>query len=232
MMRLDHVIYGARDLEEAAARLEQQHGLRFLRGGRHPGGTVNSVAPLAPPQYVELLAVEVEEVVDAVTRELEALLAGGRTLVGWGIVVDDIEAVAARVGRDIEPGSITAADGSTSSWRVVASDDSSQPFFIAYDGDLDARRRRWQERVREAGNEGFGGFTFVEVGGDPERMRAWLGDARLPVRFVSGRSGLHAVGIAGPTGEIVLRDEEPVIARSDPRVKRSASRRQLGGDER
>jgi hypothetical protein len=205
-MRLDHVIYGARDLGDAAARLEEQHGLRFLRGGRHPGGTVNSLAPLEPPQYLELLAVEEVGVGDTVTRELEALLAEGRTLCGWGIVVDDIEVVAARLGRDIEAGSITTADGSTGSWRVVASDDSSLAFFIAYDGDLDMRLRRWQERVREAGNEGFGGFTFVEVGGDPERVLDWLGDADLPIRFVNGRPGLHAVGIAGPTGEIVLRD--------------------------
>ena len=205
-MRLDHVIYGARDLRDTAARLEEEHGLRFLRGGRHPGGTVNSLAPLEPPQYLELLAVEEVGVGDALTRELDALLAEGRTLVGWGIVVDDIDVVAARLGRYIEAGSIAAADGSTSSWRVVASDDSSMPFFIAYDGDLDARLKRWQERVREAGNESLGGFTFVEVGDDPERMRAWLGDADLPIRFVNGRPGLHAVGIAGRAGEIVLRD--------------------------
>ena len=49
-MRLDHVVYGVTDLAEAAARLETEHGLRFIPGGRHPGGTVNSVAPLAPPQ--------------------------------------------------------------------------------------------------------------------------------------------------------------------------------------
>lgn len=205
-MRLDHVIYGARNLRDTAARLEEEHGLRFLRGGRHPGGTVNSLAPLEPPQYLELLAVEEVGVGDALTRELDALLAEGRTLVGWGIVVDDIDVVAARLGRYIEAGSIAAADGSTSSWRVVASDDSSMPFFIAYDGDLDARLKRWQERVREAGNESLGGFTFVEVGDDPERMRAWLGDADLPIRFVNGRPGLHAVGIAGRAGEIVLRD--------------------------
>jgi Glyoxalase-like domain len=203
-MRLDHVIYGARDLEDAAAQLEQEHGLRFLHGGRHPGGTVNSFAPLEPPQYLELLAVE--EAGDAWTREIEALLAGGRTLVGWGIVVDDIELVAARHGLAIEEGSITDADGSTGSWRLVASDDVSLPFFVAYDGDPDVGLRRWQERVREAGNDGFGGFTFVEVGGDPERMRAWLGDGDLPIRFASGHPGLRAVGIAGPTGEIVLRD--------------------------
>lgn len=203
-MRLDHVIYCSRDLEEGAARLEQQHGLKFLPGGRHPGGTVNMVAPLEPPQYLELLAVE--EVGDALTREIETVLASGRTLLDWGIAVDDIEVVAKRLGRDTDAGSIAAADGSTSSWRFVEYDDASLPFFIAYDGAPDACLRRWQERVREAGNERFGGFTFVEVGGDPEAMRAWLGDADLPVRFAGGEPGLRGVGITGPKGEIVLRD--------------------------
>lgn len=207
-MLLDHVILGTRDLDETAARLEQMHGLRFLPGGQHPGGTVNRAAPLKPPQYFELLAVE--EVSDAVTQEIVTLIDGGRTLLGWGVAVDDIEAVATRLGCEVEAGSITRADGSTGSWRIVASDDFSLPFFIAYDvpeDDPDLRLRRWQEQVREAGNDDFGGFTFVEVGGDPDALRAWLGNANLPVRFVSGRPGLHAVGIAGPAGEIVIRDE-------------------------
>jgi hypothetical protein len=201
---LDHVIYGTRDLDETAARLEQMYGLRFLPGGRHPGGTVNRVAPLEPPQYFELLAFE--EGADALTQEIEALIDGGRTLLGWAIAADDIEVVAARLGCEVEAGSITRADGSTGSWRIVGSDDSSLPFFIAYD-DADLRLRQWQDRVREARNGDFGGLTFVEVGGDPNSLRAWLGNTDLPVRFVSGGPGSHAVGIAGPAGEIVIRDE-------------------------
>ena len=203
-MRLDHVIYGTRDLDETAARLEEMHGLGFIAGGRHPGGTVNSVAPLEPPQYLELLAVE--EIGDETSRLVETMIEGGRSLLGWGIVVDDIDGVAARIGCHLEAGSITYRDGATGSWRYAGSDDPHLPFFIAYD-DPDLRLTKWQERVREAGNDGFGGFTFVEVGGDPEVMCAFLGDADLPVRFAGGRPGLHAVGIAGPLGEIVIRDE-------------------------
>jgi len=33
-VRLDHVIYGVRDLDETAARLNTEHGLGFLRAGR------------------------------------------------------------------------------------------------------------------------------------------------------------------------------------------------------
>ena len=203
-MRLDHVIYGTRNLEKAAARLEQEHGLRFLLGGRHPGGTVNSVAPLQPPQYLELLAID--EASDEWTQEAEVLLAKGRTLLGWGLSVDDIELVADRHGLAIEEGSVTLADGSTGSWRIAASEDIPLPFFVAYDGDAESRLRRWQERAREAGSEDFGSFTFIEVGGDPDRMRAWIGNNDIPIRFTSGRPGLRSVGIAGPIGEIVLLD--------------------------
>jgi Glyoxalase-like domain len=201
---LDHIVYVTRDLDETAARMEETYGFRFLPGGRHPGGTSNRVAPLEPPQYFELLAFDVGA--DALTPEIEVLIDNGRTLLGWGIAVEDIEAVAERLGCEVEAGSITRDDGTTGSWRIVGSDDMWLPFFVAYD-DADRRLDEWRDRVREAGNTDFGGFTFVEVGGDPEQLRAWLGNADLPLRFVNGRPGLHAVGIAGPEDEIVIRDD-------------------------
>jgi len=202
-MRLDHVIYGTRDLGGAAAMLEEAHGLGFLSEERRPGGTNTCVAPLAPPQYLELMAVEKAE--DTIARTVQTAIEGGRTLLSWAIRVDDIEAVAVLRDRELMTRSNTNADGSSVSYRLVASADPSLPFFISYDNN-DERMGLWQERVRRANNADFGGFTFVEVGGDPIQMREWLGDADLPVRFVSGDPGLHAVGIAGPRGEIVLRD--------------------------
>jgi len=82
----------------------------------------------------------------------------------------------------------------------------SLPFFISYDADPKARRERWQSRVEEAGDGGFGGFTFVEVGGDRQQVEALVGAGALPIRFVAGRPGLHAVGIESLDDAIVLRD--------------------------
>jgi hypothetical protein len=201
---IDHVIYGVQDLDAAAARLNGEHGLGFIRGGRHPGGTANSVAPIEPPQYLELIAV-VDPAGDT-ARTIQREMNGEERLVGWAITPDNLDAVAERLGLEPIVGSIENPDGSTGSWRVVGDpEDSAYPFFIEYDGDADVRRRRWAERRAEAGNNWVRGVTFVEVGADPERMRAWIGDDTIPVRCIEGESGVLAVGLATEKGEIVLR---------------------------
>jgi hypothetical protein len=40
-----------------------------------------------------------------------------------------------------------------------------------------------------------GGITWVEVAGDADRISAWIGDARLPVRVLDGPPALLGVGI-------------------------------------
>jgi hypothetical protein len=55
-VRIDHVIYAAADLDEAAARIERELGLAVHGGGRHEGlGTHNRIVPLGGG-YLELLA--------------------------------------------------------------------------------------------------------------------------------------------------------------------------------
>jgi hypothetical protein len=54
-MHIDHLIYGVRDLDAAAARFEAL-GLSSYAGGSHPGlGTSNRIVPLGD-SYIELLA--------------------------------------------------------------------------------------------------------------------------------------------------------------------------------
>ena len=49
------------------------------------------------------------------------------------------------------------------------------------------------------------GITRVDVAGDPDRLREWLGDHDLPITFVEGPPGILAVAIGTDRGEIVLR---------------------------
>jgi hypothetical protein len=37
MLRIDHVVYAVRDLDDAAERFRRDHGLDSTPGGRHPG---------------------------------------------------------------------------------------------------------------------------------------------------------------------------------------------------
>lgn len=123
--------------------------------------------------------------------------------------MDDIDQLAARTGRETVAGAIRRADGSTGSWRTISNGDAPWlPFFIAYDGDPAERRASWARRRAEAGNERFGGFVRVQVGGDEAELRDWLGEGfeRLPVEVVAGEAGLRAVAIASPGGEVVLSD--------------------------
>jgi hypothetical protein len=61
------------------------------------------------------------------------------------------------------------------------------PFFVARDPGI--------EDPGAAG--GAGGIEWIEVAGDPDRLDAWLGGARLAVRVVEGAPAVRAVAISG-----------------------------------
>jgi len=56
-LRINHIMYAVRDLDTAAARFADEHGLVAVAGGRHPGwGTENRI--VAPGgAYLELVQV-------------------------------------------------------------------------------------------------------------------------------------------------------------------------------
>jgi catechol 2,3-dioxygenase-like lactoylglutathione lyase family enzyme len=54
---IDHIVLGARTLEEGAEFLERELGLRPRPGGRHEGiGTHNLLLGLGPGHYLEVIA--------------------------------------------------------------------------------------------------------------------------------------------------------------------------------
>lgn len=57
MLPVDHLIFGAPDLEEAVALLAVRTGVTAAPGGRHPAwGTHNALLALGPDVYLEILA--------------------------------------------------------------------------------------------------------------------------------------------------------------------------------
>ena len=201
--RIDHVVLAVRDLDASAARLAEEHGLRFAPGGRHPQwGTANMIAPLGA-DYLELLGVVDEEVGPGTVRgrALLELSADGDRWFSVCLRDDDLEATAARLGLAVEPGGRTRPDGTEVRWRGAGIDERGDelwlPFFISWDmpAALHPGAAPADYRVPVAG------IAWAEVGGDETRLRDWLGGADAPIRVVPGDAGVRRVVLALDGGQ-------------------------------
>jgi hypothetical protein len=195
MLWFDHVIMTVRDLDQAAERLLETHGLQSFPGGRHVGlGTGNRIVPLGD-SYLELMAVvdPVEAKDSVLARWVEEQTAKGDRIAAWILRTDDVDAVAGRLGLTAEPMSRVRPDGIELAWRLAGLEvamSTGLPFFIQWDIDPDLHPGR-------AGGADGPGISWVEVGGDAEVLAQWLGPNDLDVRGVDGPQGIHRVGIGG-----------------------------------
>ena len=187
MSDIDHVLYGAQDLDAAADRLEAHLGLVAIAGGRHEGmGTENRIVPLGGG-YIELIAIaDADEAASSpfgsgVRDHIERK---GEGLIGWAVATDDVDGVAARLGTPIvaigRAGLTARLTGVAESLREPF-----LPFFIERDAG-----------VADPGAAGdAGGISWLEVAGDEDRLVDWLGGVALPVRVVQGEPAVRAMGI-------------------------------------
>lgn len=204
MIAIDHLVITAPDAADLGAELEERTGLAAVAGGRHTGhGTGNRLVPLGDA-YLELL-----EVVDRSEARTSPF---GRWVLdrpqhGLGLVclrTGDADAVAERLDREPVAMSRVTTDGTELRWRLVGLDDAlgpaRLPFFIQWElgdaphpGAMPAGHR--VEPV---------GITALELGGDPARLRQWIGDHDLPIRFVDGPPGPRAATVATRRGSFEL----------------------------
>ncbi|HEU5225702.1 MAG TPA: VOC family protein [Actinomycetota bacterium] len=206
MLRLDHVVYAVPDLDEAAVRFRREFGLDSNEGGRHERwGTANRIVPLGD-QYLELVAAvdESKAAETAFGRSVLERAANGGSWFTIAAAVDDLDAVARRLGLEVGSGSRTRPDGQTVRWRMAGLDDPRReawmPFFLTWDipNELHPGRARAGHGVRATG------IAWVEVRGDAERLRTWLGGDELPIRVTDDEPGIHRVAISTPDGELVI----------------------------
>jgi len=206
VLALDHLGYAVRDLDEAAVRFREELGLDSVVGGRHAGfGTANRIVPLGH-QYLEIVGVvhEAEAEGSAFGRSvLERTTEGD----GWLVIVvatDDVDAEAARLGLAVTTGSRIRPDGTEVRWRMTGLDaperESWMPFFLTWDmaDELYPGRQRAGHGVKAQG------LAWVEVGGEAERLRAWLGGVDLPIRVTDAPPGIVRAAVATADGEIVI----------------------------
>jgi hypothetical protein len=206
MYAIDHVVLAVADLEEAGERLHREHGLASAPGGVHPRwGTANRIVPLGR-DYVELIAVVDPEVgrATALGRALVALTADGRDR-WFALCLSDteIDATAERLGLAVEPGERARPDGERLRWRGAGIEDGARdawlPFFIAWD----VPPALHPGRAAIDHDADVLGIARVEVAGDTERLREWLGPSGdgLPIDVVEGDHGVRAVELATERGD-------------------------------
>ncbi|MEO8323249.1 MAG: VOC family protein, partial [Actinomycetota bacterium] len=194
------------DLDEAAVMLFERFGLASVEGGRHQGhGTANRIVPLGD-DYIELMSVvdRGEAETSAMGRWVDAAARDGARLHALCLRTDDIAGVAAERGLEAIAMTRLRPDGMVLSWRLAGLDraisEPPLPFFI-----------QWDTGHREMPGAAVAphtcdptGITGVELAGDPAGIRAWIGDADIPVVAASGSPGITKVTLGTSLGEIVL----------------------------
>jgi hypothetical protein len=138
---LDHLIVGARDLDEGIAYLEKLSGYRAAHGGSHPGrGTRNALLKLDNRSYLEILAPDPEQ--PTLEWHNELLTLDEPRLVGWAQRVKNIDSVGVdlrKIGIEVlgpTPGSRARPNGNILRWSLLLRADDREgilPFFIAWD---------------------------------------------------------------------------------------------------
>lgn len=200
MNYLDHVLVGVSDLEAAGQTLRRDHGWGTLPGGSPAPGLHNAVIPLEPPTYLELITPTDRSASDPAAK-LAKRIADGDRLFTWALEPDDLDAVAARLGLVPWGGGAGPAR-----WRIVGEVEPARPFFIEYDVPRKERTEGWRASYARAGHVSAPrSFTFLEIGGDEEQLRAWVGEVDVPLRFAGTTPGLRAVGISTERGEVIVR---------------------------
>lgn len=118
---IDHLLYGAPDLETGMDEIERRLGVRPVPGGRHTSyGTHNALLSLGSICYLEVIAPNPE--LPTPERGV-GFGVGGLTeprLVRWALRHSAIEAAAERADLGaVEPGRRERADGTVLSWKLT-----------------------------------------------------------------------------------------------------------------
>jgi hypothetical protein len=132
--------------------------------------------------YLELVAV-VDEAEAARTTFGRWVAGAPDGPLGWAVRTDRLDDVAGRLGLTVNDGSRIGRDGRRIEWRLAGVEQAAAepclPFFI-----------EWAPGTTLPGHGHEGRIDALELVGDAERVREWLGDHRLPLTVRPGPPGI------------------------------------------
>lgn len=198
---LDHLIVGARNLDEGIAYLEKLSGYRAAYGGAHPGrGTRNALLKLGHHAYLEILAPDPQQHALLWHKQLPTL--EEPRLIGWAERMNDLDSYAAHLrekGIDVvgpTPGSRTRPDGETLRWKTLLRADDRDgilPFYI-----------EWDSASQHPSDNAPGGCLLVDIHRTGSLVEGSPPQPGLHLRQNPNKPVQLRATIAGQLGEFVL----------------------------
>jgi len=205
---VDHLLLGARDLDEGIAWLDARTGVKAQPGGSHPGvGTRNALVSLGGRQYLEIIAPVPAQAAFNFNLDLRAL----RTprLVTWAVSTPDVDAAVAaarRHGLEVvgpRDGSRTRPDGSVLQWRSAGltasfaeADVDPVPFFI-----------EWASSSHHPSSDAPAGCRLVDVAiaaPEPAKLEAVLAGLGIGARVTKAAHVRLSATLDTPKGRVTL----------------------------
>jgi hypothetical protein len=205
---VDHLMFGAFDLDGGISYVEKLTGVRAVFGGQHPNrGTHNALLSLGPRQYLEIIAPDPSQAQLQVTEQRVVLL---KTLIRprlltWSAATKNIEAVekglvsAGFRSSGIAVGSRKRPDGKMLQWRTLAGlgqGDDVVPFFI-----------EWGKDSAHPAGDSPKGCDLVDLrleSPDPDKVNRVLQAMGLQIRATRGPEPRLRARIRSPKGEVEL----------------------------
>jgi hypothetical protein len=205
-LRIDHIVYATRDLDQAVSDLADRLRVSSSAGGRHVGvGTHNYLLGLADDAYLELIGPDPSQSVPAgqpLPFGIDAL--DRPKLAGFAVKAPDIDDVVARArAAGYDPGEVrgmqrATPDGRLLEWRLTlgGSHQGLVPFLID-----------WLDSPHPSGSAP-GGCRLVSLRGEhPDHHAVRKANQALGVEFdvVQGPAPVLVATIDTPKGTIELR---------------------------
>ena len=205
-MFLDHIMWGASDLDAGIDEFERLSGVRAAYGGPHPGnGTRNALCSLGPGVYFEIIAPDPEQPLtgtfgEALARRAEpavlALAMRSTDLAGVDDVFKDAGIATERLSMSRD-----APDGTVLNWDLLipgARRDRKDPFTPFF---IDWGNTRHPSEVTPSGC-GFVGLEAAHP--DAKRIGALWQRLGVPGSVRPADEPSLTVTLSSPKGEIVL----------------------------
>jgi len=203
---VDHIMWGARDLDEGIAFIEARTGVRAVFGGVHPKrGTRNALLSLGPRQYLEIISLDPAQrnVRDQWAIALENLAAP--RILTWAAGTRDIQALDRKVrAAGLETSGIIAGsrekpDGTVLRWKTLS--------VGGHDGDVVPFVIEWDAGSAHPSVDSPAGCTIRALRlehPDPGKTNRFLEALGLQVRARQGpRAGIAAL-LSTPRGDVEL----------------------------